>query len=195
MESQRVERLESMIIEAVQEVASDDSELNALIELHMKEFPFHLRVYRGMFTLGLEHLKSIGNFDLDEMDDSWDLVRADKIFESSRMKLITKEEMITTVASYVVRYKGKALYRELMKDAWTESKAVYFRACTLDPAPRVILKKTVEEPGYFEDVVYKLAVRNRDNFIDHMIHDAKKFYLSFEDMMQIRADLHLSLII
>ena len=188
-------KLETLIIEAVQEVADDDSGLDAVIDEYMREFPFILRMYRAMFKLCIEHLKSVGNFDLDDLDDSYYLVLAVMAIEDARVHFMSKEAMITSVASYVVRYRDASLYRELMKDAWDEARAIYFESCTLSPSAKKILKKSVEEPGYFKDVVWKLTVRNKDRFADFIAVDAAYFYLDDEDIEQMRADLHLSLII
>lgn len=189
------EGLENLIIETVKEVAENDSGLDAVIDKIMKEFPFQLRMYRAMYKLCIEHLKSVGNFDPDDFDDYYYLVIAVVLVEDAMVHFMSKEAMITSVASYIVRYRGGALFRELMKDAWDEAKTIYFESCTLSPSARKIMKKSVEGPNYFKDVVWKLTLRNKDRFADFIAVDAAYFYFDDEDIEQMRSDLYLSLII
>jgi len=194
----RVE-LKQVILESIDEVEQNEDGIDANVDLYMQDFMFWIRMYRAYFILCIELLKKTGNFDIQEEaakgDDAFPFIYAEKFAENGKFHMLDKEEMIMAVASFIVRYKGKALGRQLLKDAWDESKKIYFDNCTLVPEARKTFKASVETPNYFKDVVQMLAKRNEKNFLDIMIEDAKHFYLTDDEMIQIRSDIHTCLLV
>lgn len=193
------EILKAMVVDTVGEIEQDEAGLNETIDLHMQDFMFWIRMYRAYFTLGIELLKKTGNFDLQEEaakgDDAFPFIHAEKAVENIRFHMLDKEVMIMSVASYIVRYKGKELSRQLLRDAWDESKKTYFENCTIEPGAKKLFKASVEVSNYFDDVVVVLAKHNEKNFLDIMFEDAKRFYLTDDEMIQIRTDIHTCLLV
>jgi len=159
------------------------------------EIIFHIRIYRAIFLMCLQHLKTIANFNPYEKDAFHVEAKKLRKIENQGFKIISKESIILAVAHYTVRYSGKKLMKELSKDAWDEAKKEYFENTTLNEISKKILKDKVSKEAYFKEVIYKLVKKNINEgaFIEFIEEDAHRFFITEDDMKQLKEDIYLSL--